>query len=91
MPSVWGNEKRIDGGRGCYLFDPEHAWEFELRRKRGAHLFSKHRFLSAQMLAYLTDDLWLDLARRANGNFARQKRGWKQSLMCSCVAIQMAT
>ena len=67
------------GVEGVIFFDPKHAWEFELRRKRGAHLFSKHRYLSAQMLAYLTDDLWLDLARRANGNFARLKRGWKQS------------
>ena len=38
----------------------------ELRRKRGGHLFSKHRFLSAQMEAYLTDGLWLRLASRAN-------------------------
>ncbi|MEO1293386.1 MAG: beta-eliminating lyase-related protein [Pseudomonadota bacterium] len=52
------------------LFDPERAWEFELRRKRGAHLFSKHRFLSAQMEAYLADDLWLDLARTANARAA---------------------
>lgn len=48
------------------IFDPAKAWEFELRRKRGGHLFSKHRYLSAQMDAYLEGDLWLDLARRAN-------------------------
>lgn len=48
------------------LFDPERAWEFELRRKRGGHLFSKMRFISAQMDAYLTDDLWLRLARHSN-------------------------
>jgi threonine aldolase len=48
------------------LFDPEKAWEFELRRKRGAHLVSKHRYLSAQMAAYLRDGLWLDLAGKAN-------------------------
>ncbi len=35
------------------MFDPAKAWEFELRRKRGGHLFSKHRYLSAQMEAYL--------------------------------------
>ncbi|MEM0988091.1 MAG: low specificity L-threonine aldolase [Pseudomonadota bacterium] len=49
------------------LFDPERAWEFELRRKRGGHLFSKMRLLSAQMEAYLTDDLWLRLAAQSNG------------------------
>lgn len=48
------------------LFDPEKAWEVELRRKRAGHLFSKHRFLSAQIEAYLTDGLWLELARAAN-------------------------
>ena len=30
------------------------------------HLFSKMRFLSAQLDAYLTDGLWLRLARHAN-------------------------
>ncbi|MEL6999370.1 MAG: low specificity L-threonine aldolase [Pseudomonadota bacterium] len=48
------------------LFDPERAWEFELRRKRGGHLFSKMRFISAQMDAYLTDGLWLRLAAHSN-------------------------
>ena len=73
--SFGGTKNGLMGVEGVIFFDPEHAWEFELRRKRGAHLFSKHRYLSAQMLAYLTDDLWLDLARRANGNFARLKAG----------------
>ncbi len=48
------------------LFDPERAWEFELRRKRGGHLFSKMRFISAQMNAYLQDGLWLRLAAHSN-------------------------
>ena len=53
-------------GEAVVLFDPERAWEFELRRKRGGHLFSKMRLLSAQMDAYLTDDLWLRLAGHSN-------------------------
>ena len=48
------------------FFDPDQGRDFPWRRMRGGHLFSKHRYLSAQMLAYLTDDLWLDLATRAN-------------------------
>ena len=36
------------------------------RRKRGGHLVSKHRFIAAQIEAYLADDLWLRLARHAN-------------------------
>ena len=50
------------------FFDPSYAWEFELRRKRAGHLFSKHRYLSAQVKGYLQNNLWLDLARRANEN-----------------------
>jgi threonine aldolase len=57
------------------LFDPAKAWEFELRRKRAGHLFSKHRFLSAQMEAYLTDDLWLRLAAHANKMGQRLAQG----------------
>lgn len=57
------------------FFDPEKAWEFELRRKRGAHLFSKHRFLSAQMAGYLQEDTWLKTAQQANDNAAHLAKG----------------
>jgi len=59
------------GVEAVIFFDPAHAQEFEYRRKRGAHLFSKHRYLSAQMAAYLEGDLWRDSARRANAACAR--------------------
>jgi threonine aldolase len=49
------------------FFDPARANGMQERRKRGGHLLSKHRFLAAQVEAYLADDLWLDLARHANG------------------------
>jgi threonine aldolase len=64
--SFGGTKNGLMGVEAAVIFDPALAWEFELRRKRGAHLFSKHRYLSAQMLAYLTDDLWLRSARAAN-------------------------
>jgi len=48
------------------FFDPARAAGMASRRKRGGHLFSKHRFFAAQFDAYLTDGLWLKLARRAN-------------------------
>lgn len=63
------------GVEAVIFFDPEKAWEFELRRKRGAHLFSKHRYLSAQMQAYLANDLWLTSARTANANAAHLASG----------------
>lgn len=48
------------------FFDPARAADFERRRKQGGHLWSKMRYLSAQLLAYLSDDLWLANARQAN-------------------------
>lgn len=64
--SFGGTKNGCLGVEAVVLFDGAKAWEFELRRKRGGHLFSKHRFLSAQMEAYLTDGLWLKLAEAAN-------------------------
>ena len=48
------------------FFDRALAAAFGYRRKRAGHLFSKMRFLSAQLEAYLSDDLWLRNARHAN-------------------------
>ena len=45
------------------------------RRKRGGHLWSKMRYLSAQLEACLEDGLWLRLARRANAGAARLAAG----------------
>ncbi|MDX2236806.1 MAG: beta-eliminating lyase-related protein [Hyphomonadaceae bacterium] len=48
------------------VFDRTAVRGLDRLRKRSGHLVAKHRFLAAQMLAYLEDDLWLALARRAN-------------------------
>ncbi|MDX2215733.1 MAG: low specificity L-threonine aldolase [Oculatellaceae cyanobacterium bins.114] len=48
------------------FFNPSLSESFGYRRKRGGHLFSKMRFLSAQLEAYITDDLWLKNATHAN-------------------------
>ena len=69
--SFGGTKNGLMAVEAVLLFDPARAHEFELRRKRGAHLVSKHRYLAAQMLAYLDDGLWLDLARAANAANAR--------------------
>lgn len=57
------------------FFDGDKAADFAYRRKRGGHLFSKMRFLSAQLDAYLADDLWLRNARHANRMAARLAEG----------------
>lgn len=57
------------------FFRPDLADEFARRRKRAGHLWSKARYLSAQLVAYLTDDLWLDNARQANAMATRLAGG----------------
>ncbi len=73
--SFGGTKNGCMGVEAVVIFDPKRAWEFELRRKRSGHLFSKHRFLAAQMLAYLEGDLWLRLATHANAMAARLSTG----------------
>lgn len=60
------------------FFDLKLADDFLYRRMRGGQLLSKTRYLAAQMLAYLADDLWLDNARRANGLATRLGEGLRQ-------------
>jgi threonine aldolase len=76
--SLGGTKNGCMGVEGVVFFDPAKAWEFELRRKRGGHLWSKNRFLAAQMEAYLTDGLWLRLAAQANAMGQRLADGLAQ-------------
>lgn len=73
--SFGGTKNGLLGVEAVIIFDPSLAWEFELRRKRGGHLFSKHRYFSAQMNAYLKDDLWLSLAQKSNSAATKLSRG----------------
>lgn len=77
--SFGGTKNGLMGVEAVVIFDPAKAPqrgpEFELRRKRGGHLFSKHRYLSAQFEAALTDGLWLDLAAHANRAAAKLAAG----------------
>jgi threonine aldolase len=59
------------------FFDPARARDFERRRKQGGHLWSKLRFVSAQLLAYFEAGLWLDNARHANSMAAVLSTGLK--------------
>ena len=76
--SFGGTKNGLLGVEAVIIFDAKRSWEFELRRKRGGHLFSKHRFLSAQMAAYLDGGLWKKLAMRANTMAARLADGLRQ-------------
>jgi threonine aldolase len=57
------------------VFRKSLAEELALRQHRGGHRLSKMRFLSAQLDAYLADDLWLRNARHANAMAQRLARG----------------
>jgi threonine aldolase len=54
------------GAEALVYFDPKQAAAARYRRKRAGHLQSKGRFLAAQLLAMVKDDLWLANARSAN-------------------------
>jgi threonine aldolase len=55
------------GAEAIVFFDPARSAGMDRRRKRGGHLLSKHRFIAAQLETYLAGNLWLNLARHANG------------------------
>lgn len=57
------------------FFDREAAAEFHFRRKRGAQLLSKMRFVSAQFEAYFSAGLWLETAAHANAMAHRLSAG----------------
>ena len=57
------------------LFDPERGAGMSERRKRSGHLVSKHRFVAAQIEAFLAGDLWLRLAQHANAMADRLASG----------------
>jgi threonine aldolase len=75
MVSFGGTKNGCMAVEAIVMRDPDAHWEMQLRRKRAAQLWSKHRFLSAQMAAYLTDDLWLENGRAANAAAGRLAAG----------------
>jgi threonine aldolase len=63
-----------NGGAMCdaiVVFRPELEGPLAVQLRRAGQTWSKMRFASAQLLAYVEDDLWLDLARAANRAAAR--------------------
>src|SRR6056297_751515 len=58
---------------------PEWLEGLERRRKRGGHLLSKMRYVSAQLLTMLDNGLWLEIARTANARAAELAAGIETS------------
>ena len=63
------------GVEAVILFDKARVGALPSLRKRSGQLFSKGRFLAAQMDAYLEDDLWRRHAEQANAMARRLEEG----------------
>jgi len=70
-----GTKNGCFGTEAVIVFDKAKAASFAYRRKRAGHLFSKMRFLSAQLDAYIDKGLWLALAGHANAMMRRLANG----------------
>ena len=64
--SFGGTKNGLVGVEAVVFFRPELAKDFCFLRKQGMQLASKMRFMSAQMEALLTNDLWRRNAEHAN-------------------------
>ncbi len=70
-----GTKNGCIAAEAVIFFDPAMAKDFEFRRKRAGHLWSKTRFIAAQFDAYFADGLWLRLAAHANAMAQRLSAG----------------
>src|SRR5262249_51428930 len=64
--SFGGTKNGLMGADAVVLFGRAKTADFKYLRKQGTQLASKMRFLSAQLLALLSNDLWRRNARHAN-------------------------
>jgi threonine aldolase len=63
-----------NGGALCdaiVVFAPDLADGLAVQLRRAGQVWSKMRFASAQLIAYVEDDLWLEMARASNRIAAR--------------------
>jgi threonine aldolase len=64
--SFGGTKNGIMGGEAVLFFRPEYSHDFLFLRKQAMQLASKMRFISVQLGALLTNDLWLSNAQHSN-------------------------
>lgn len=88
--SLGGTKNGLMIGEAVVFLNPTLAENFPYIRKQGMQLYSKMRFVAAQFIAYLTDDLWLKNARHANNMAVRLAKGIENiphvSLLCPAEA-----
>lgn len=64
--TLGGTKNGLMGAECVVIFNESLVREARYARKQACQLASKMRYLSAQFVAFLTDNLWLDCARHAN-------------------------
>jgi len=65
--SFGGTKNGIMSGETVIFFNkPDIGYNFKFIRKQGMQLVSKMRYISAQFIAFLSNDLWLKNAKHAN-------------------------
>lgn len=69
--SFGGTKNGMMAGEAVISFRPELTENLPYFRKQSAQLASKMRYLSAQFIPYLENDLWLENARNANRQASR--------------------
>jgi len=72
MLSFGASKNGCMAAEALVIFNQSQWYETAERlRKRSGHLLSKMRYVSAQLLAYIENDRWLDMAKHANAQAAK--------------------
>ncbi len=73
--SFGGTKNGCLAAEAVIFFKPELVQSFPFLHKRSGHLLSKMRFVSAQLEAYISNDVWLRNAQHANTMAKRLSEG----------------
>ena len=73
--SLGGTKNGLMCGEAVVFLNPSIGRDFPFIRKQSMHLISKMRFIAAQFIEYLSNDLWLENAKNANAMTKRLAAG----------------
>ena len=83
--SFGGTKNGCLAAEAVIFFNTALVGDFAFRHKRAGQLLSKMRFVSAQLLGYLNNDVWLKNARQANAMATRLSEG-----LCKLPGVDLA-
>lgn len=81
--SLGGTKNGLVGAEALLIFNPKLRAGSDIMHKQTLQLLSKMRFLSAQFIAYFTNNLWHTLATNANKQTAKLGTIIENSKLCS--------